>query len=179
MKKVLVLMSSARKGANTDLMADEFIRGAQEAGHEVEKIMVARLNIKGCIGCRMCRAKGNRCVQKDDMTDLYDKLLAADVIAFASPVYFYNVNAQMKLLMDRTFAIEPDWKDKKAYLITTGAAPIESYYENIKMSFRNYISCFPNMTEGGIILGGGTMEKQDIKQHTTALQQCYEQGKMV
>ena len=178
MKKVLVLMSSARK-ANTDLMADEFIRGAQEAGNEVEKIMVARLNIKGCVGCGMCHVKNNGCVQKDDMTELYDKLMAADVIAFASPVYFYNVNAQMKLLMDRTFAIEPVWKDKKVYLITTGAAPVESYYENIKLSFRNYIGCFANMTEGSIIIGGGTVDKQDIKKHETALQQCYEQGRLV
>ena len=174
-KKVLVLMSSARKGANTDQMVDEFIRGAQEAGHEVEKIMVARLNIKGCIGCRMCRTKGNRCVQKDDMADLYEKLLAADVVAFASPVYFYNVNAQMKLLMDRTFAIEPIFNNKKVYLITTGAAPVENYYENIKMSFHNYISCFQNMQEN-VIIGGGTMEKQDIQKNEAALKRCYEQG---
>ena len=111
-KKVLVLMSSARKGGNTDRLTDEFIRGAQDAGHDVEKVMVARLNIKGCLGCRACRVKNNECVQKDDMTALYEKLMAADAVVFASPVFFYNVNAQMKLLWDRTFAIEPLLKVK-------------------------------------------------------------------
>lgn len=176
-KKVLVLMSSARAHGNTHALTEEFVRGAQEAGHAVELLMVARMNVKGCLGCRACRMRNGQCVQHDDMDTLYAKLLEADVIAFASPVFFYNVNAQMKLLWDRTFAIEPMLQGKTFCLITTGAAPAGEYYENIIQSFRHYISCFAQSEEGAIVIAGGAADKGDVAKNTPALQRAYEQGK--
>ena len=162
MKKILVLSASARKGGNTDSLCDEFIRGAESMGHSVEKIYVAFMQVNGCIGCRACQSNGGHCVQKDDMALIYEKIKEADVIVFASPVYFYSFNSQLKAMMDRTFAIEKVISGKTVYLITTGAAPKKEYMSLIAEHFRKYISCFNNMTIGGILIGCGTTGKKDI-----------------
>lgn len=177
-KKVLVLSASARKGGNTDLLCGEFIRGAESAGHSVEKMYVAFMQVKGCIGCRACQGNGGQCVQKDDMAAIFEKMKEADVIVYASPVYFYSFNAQMKAVMDRTFAIERVIKDKAAYLITTGAAPERAYMSLIAEHFRKYIGCFNNISIGGIIIGCGTTEKKDIV-GSPVMQEAYEMGKNI
>lgn len=178
MKKILVLSSSARKGGNSDLLCDEFIRGAEEAGHSVEKPHVAFMSVKGCLGCGACQRNGGHCVQKDDMTEIYGKMLDADVIVFASPVYFYSFNAQMKALMDRTFAIERIITGKTAYLITTGAAPDPQYMSLISDHFRKYIGCFKGISVDGIIIGCGTTEKRDII-GSPAMQEAYKTGNSI
>lgn len=178
MKKVLILQSSARLKANTAKLAQEFARGAEEAGNQVETVNVARLNIHGCMGCGACR-KNNQCVQKDDMQELYTKIVEADVIALATPVYFYEMNAQMKLVIDRTFALHGALHDKTFYLITTGAAPVDSYYEWIITAYHKYLSCFENLTDGGVILGGGTAGPHDIDKQPEKLANAYEKGKAV
>lgn len=128
-KQVLVLVGSPRKKGNTDWLADEFIRGAQEAGHGVEKIYLKDQKINGCLGCGACQRNGGSCVQKDDMGDIYEKWLAADVVVLASPVYFYTWSAQMKTVLDRTFAMEQNVKGTDFYLISAGAAPHRGLHE--------------------------------------------------
>lgn len=177
-KKILVLSASARKGGNTDLLCDELIRGAESAGHSAEKVRVAFVQVKGCLGCRACQANGGQCVQRDDMTEIYEKIKAADAIVYASPVYFYSFNAQLKAVMDRTFAIEKVIRDKTVYLIATGAAPERKYMSLMAEQFRKYISCFSNMTIGGIIIGCGTTGKKDIMD-SAAMQEAYEMGKNI
>lgn len=174
-KEVLVLSASARKGGNTDLLCDEFIRGAEDAGHIAEKLHVGFMQIKGCIGCGACQRNGGKCIQRDDMAVVYEKLLSADVIVFSSPVYFYSFNAQLKAVMDRTFAIEQKLSDKMAYLITTGAAPHKEYMDVMMEQFRKYLGCFKNITEGGIIIGCGTTDKGSIKD-TPAMNEAYITG---
>ncbi len=111
MAQVLVLMSSSRKNGNTDRLANTFINGVEENGYSTEKVYVNYQNIKPCLGCNICQ-KTKECIQKDDMQDIYKKMLEAKVIVFASPVYFYTFNASMKLLIDRTFAIDKPIHDK-------------------------------------------------------------------
>ena len=96
-KKVLILAGSPRKGGNSDLLCDEFARGAEEAGHKVEKIYVQEQKIGFCRACYGCRGTGS-CVQRDDMAPLLDKMVEADVIVLATPVYFYSMDAQLKAL---------------------------------------------------------------------------------
>ena len=84
-KNVLVISASPRKGGNSDTLCDEFIRGAQESGNQAEKIFLASKNIKYCIGCGVCNTT-HRCVQKDDMAEILDKMVEADVIVLATPV---------------------------------------------------------------------------------------------
>ena len=89
MKKVLILSGSPRKGGNSDLLCDEFLRGAQESGNEVQKIFVRSKKIAPCNACYYCRDHGGKCALNDDMSEILDAMQAADVIVMASPVYFY------------------------------------------------------------------------------------------
>ena len=179
MAQVLVLMSSPRKNGNTDRLANAFIKGVEENGYSTEKIYVNYQNIKPCLGCNICQ-KTNQCVQKDDMQEIYEKMLEAKVIVFASPVYFYTFNASMKLLLDRTFAIEKTIHDKDFYLLSTGLAPDESYFRIIKETFQKYIDC---LRVGGnrfvdSILGFQTGDKDDIEK-TDSIEKAYNMAKEI
>lgn len=179
MAKVLALMSSARKKENTDCLVDQMLKGASEMGHECQKVCVSDLNIHPCIGCRSCNHNGN-CVFKDDMVSLYQQLLEADVIVLASPVYFYTWNSQMKSVLDRTFAIENILKNKDFYLITTGLAPEEKYFDIMIESFKKYVQCF---RAGGnqivdYVLGMKTGNKEDVEK-SEAMNQAYLMGKNI
>ena len=120
MKKVLILSGSPRKGGNSDTLCDEFMKGAIEAGNEVEKIFVAGKNIGYCKGCYACKDTGV-CVIKDDMAEVLQKMLDADVIVLSSPVYFYSISAQLKAVIDRTVARWLEFRDKEFYYIMTAA----------------------------------------------------------
>ena len=120
-KKVLILSGSPRKGGNSDLLCDEFARGAEKAGHLVEKIHVQDLKISGCLACYGCR-ETRVCVQKDDMAQVLEKMIAADVIVLATPVYFYSLDGQMKTMIDRTLPRYTEIRDKDFYFIATAAA---------------------------------------------------------
>ncbi len=177
-KNVLVLMGSPRKRGNTDRLADEFIRGAQEVGHQVEKIDLKDRKVNGCLGCGACQRNGGSCVQKDDMVEIYEKWLAADVVVLASPVYFYTWSAQMKAALDRTFAIEQAVKDTTFYLISAAAAPTEDYMGLMLESFRKYVLCFRagGNQEGGYVFGLGTNAPGDVA-GSDAMTKAYEMGR--
>ena len=119
-KKVLIVSSSPRKHGNSDLLCDEFARGAKDAGNEVEKVFLADKSINYCRGCGICNST-HKCVQKDDMAELNDKMVKADVIALASPVYFYTVDAQLKAFIDRCVPRYTEMSDKDFYYILTAA----------------------------------------------------------
>lgn len=116
---VLIINSSPRAKGNSDLLCNEFIRGAEEAGHQAEKISLREKEIHPCRACYACFKTG-ACVQKDDMSDILKKVEAADVLVFASPTYFLTMNGQMKVFIDRLL---PKWQGlggKDAYVIVTG-----------------------------------------------------------
>ena len=107
MKKVLIIESSPRKGGNSNLLCDEFARGATESGNAVKRIALRDKNIRFCKACYACFKTG-RCVQKDDMEEILNEFQAADVVVLASPVYFRAINGQMKTMIDRLL---PRWQD--------------------------------------------------------------------
>ena len=174
-KNLILIQAAGRRHGNTDLLADEFVHGAENAGVKVEKVYVADKNIRGCLGCMGCRRNSGVCVQKDDMQDIYPKLLNADIVVMSSPVYFYNVNAQLKAVMDRTFAIEPTWKGKEFWLVSTGMAPDVKWMETMIRNFKEYISCFEGSHFCGIVSGHGTGNKGDIC-GTDYMHRAYEAG---
>lgn len=177
-KKVLILMGSPRKGGNCDLLSDEFIRGAGEAGHDAEKIYITDKKIGGCLGCFACQRNGGLCVQKDDMSGLYEKAKTADIIVFASPVYFYTWTAQIKAFIDRTIALESELANKTFYLISAGQAPEEQYMTTMIRGFREYIGCFRagSNREGGCVIGYGAGKPGDVV-GTPAMEQAYLMGR--
>ena len=176
-KKVLILSGSPRKDGNSDILCNEFMRGAIESGTEVEKIRVAEKKIGFCTGCYACRNTGV-CAIKDDMAEVMQKLIDADVIVLASPVYFYSIDAQLKALIDRTVCRWTEVKDKEFYYIMTAAdSGIESM-ETTLACFRGYADCVEGAKEMGIIYGTGVYEKGEIKDKKAMLE-AYEMGKCV
>lgn len=176
-KRVLILSGSPRKGGNSDLLCDEFAKGAIEAGNEVEKIRVAEKNVGYCRACYACK-NGGVCAIKDDMAQILQKMIDADVIVLASPVYFYSIDAQLKAVIDRTVARWTEVKDKEFYYIMTAADNDTEAMQTTLACFREYADCVEGAKEMGVIYGVGVYEKGEIKS-SPCMQRAYETGKSV
>lgn len=176
-KKVLILSGSPRKNGNSDILCDEFMKGAVSAGNTVEKIRVAEKNISYCRACYAC-GKNGVCVIKDDMTDILQKMIDADVIVLASPVYFYSIDAQLKTVIDRTVARWLEVKNKEFYYIITAADEEISSTDTTLACFRGYADCVEGAKEMGVIYGTGAYEKGEIK-NSKCMKQAFEMGKNV
>lgn len=177
MKKVLILSGSPRKNGNSDILCDEFARGAAEAGHRVEKIRVAEKNIGYCRACYACRESGI-CAIKDDMAEVLQKMIDADVLVLASPVYFYSIDAQLKALIDRTVARWLEVRNKELYYIVTAADDGLASADTTLACFRGYAACIEGAREMGVICGMGAYEKGAV-QDKPAMTDAYEIGKNV
>lgn len=176
-KKVLILSGSPRKEGNSDILCNEFMRGATEAGNQVEKIRIAEKNIGFCRACYFCKDTGV-CAIKDDMAEVLQKMIEADVLVLASPVYFYSVDAQLKALIDRTVARWLEVRDKEFYYIVTSAEEDLSATQTTIDCFRGYADCVEGAKEMGVIRGVGVYEKGEIKDKK-AMIEAYEMGKKV
>ena len=176
-KKVLILSGSPRIGGNSDILCDEFKKGALESGNEVEKINVAKMNIDYCKGCYYCTKSGGVCAIKDDMAQILQKMIDADVIVLSSPVYFYSIDAQLKALIDRTVARWTEVKNKDFYYIATCADGIEGLNRTIEC-FRGYADCVQGARECGIVYGHSVYEKGEILDKP-AMKDAYEMGKSI
>lgn len=178
MKKVLILSGSPRKGGNSDILCDRFAKGAAEAGNAVEKIRVADKKIGYCHACYYCRDHAGACAIKDDMAEVLQKMIDADVIVLTSPVYFYSIDAQLKAVIDRTVARWLEVKSKEFYYIATCADSEKSATLTTLDCFRGYADCVQGAKEMGVIYGTGVYEKGKIE-GTPAYKQVYEMGKKV
>jgi multimeric flavodoxin WrbA len=113
-KRVLGIVGSPRKGGNTDILIDEILSGAQEAGAEVEKVTLSELEIGACKACYTCREAGE-CIQKDDMSGLLDKMRASAVWVIGTPVYWWGPSAQLKAFVDRWFSSAAGGREKETF----------------------------------------------------------------
>jgi multimeric flavodoxin WrbA len=162
-KKVIVLSSSPRRGGNSDLLCDQFVNGANEAGHHAEKIFIKDKKINYCTGCGTCLNGKKPCPQKDDMAGILDKMIAADVIVMATPVYFYTMCGQMKTFIDRCCSRYTEITGKEFYFIVTAADTGKPAMERTLEGFRAFMSCLDDVKEKGIIYGIGAWNVGDIK----------------
>lgn len=177
-KKVLIISASPRRHGNSDLLSDRFMQGAQEMGHQVEKVFLKDKKIAYCTGCGYC-FEHHVCSQHDDMTELLDSMLGADVIVFATPVYFYTMNAQMKCFIDRATPRYRDISNKEFYFIMTAADKEKANFQRTLEAFRGFTEdCLKGAKEAGVIYGGGTWHAGDVKT-TPAYDEAYEMGKRV
>ena len=177
-KKVLILSGSPRKGGNSDLLCDEFMRGVIESGNEVEKVEVANKKIVPCSGCYYCSNHSGQCVHKDDMAEILQKMIDADVLVLASPVYFYSIGAQLKAVIDRTVARWLEVKNKEFYYIVTMADEELPSAGTTLACFRGYADCVEGAVEKGVVIGNGVYESGAIK-NSAAMEQAYVMGKNV
>ena len=141
-KKVLIISSSPRKGGNSDLLCDEFMKGAIEAGNEVEKIFLKDKTVHPCTGCSVCSMYGKPCPQKDDAAEIVEKMIAADVIVMATPVYFYTMCGQMKIMIDRCCARYTEITNKDFYFIIAAAENDKAMMERTIDGFRGFLADF-------------------------------------
>ena len=174
-KTILILSGSPRKGGNSDLLCDEFMRGALESGNQVEKIRVAEKKIGYCSACYYCQKSGGVCAKKDDMTELLQKIIDADVIVLASPVYFYSIDAQLKTVIDRTVARWTEVKNKEFYYIVTCADEERASQERTIECFRGYADCVEGAVEKGIVCGTGVYKPGEIK-NSPVFAEAYRMG---
>lgn len=172
MKSVLVLSSSPRKNGNSDILCHQFMKGAQDAGHKTELISLYDKNTEFCRACYTCFETG-RCVIKDDMESILDKMQQADVIVVATPTYFYAMNGKLKTVIDRFL---PRWQDlggHDVYLIITGhdgKAGLKLVEEELTKIF----SGLGNQIKGCI--WGERVWQQGEVENTKAMQEVYQAG---
>jgi len=213
---LLAISSSPRKGGNTELLLIQLLRGVDEAlgvqnsvsgvsddhfsvgvpdnspnssGHSIENIRLAGLDINPCTHCDYCQRNGN-CIIKDDMQPLYPKLIAADWLVLASPIYFMAHCAQAKLLIDRCQAFwsckyilkqrlrSPDQPVRRGIFISVGATHGPKVFAGSKITMKWFFDAL-DMNYWENLLFEGFEEKGSIKQHPSALEQAYRLGKKI
>lgn len=177
MKKVLILSGSPRLNGNSDLLCNEFMKGAIEAGHDVEKIRVQEKQVGFCQACYACRKLG-KCIINDDMNDIMQKMIDCDVMVLASPVYFYSIDAQLKAVIDRSVSRWVEVKNKEMYYIMSAADEDIEAMDTTLACFRGYADCIEGAIEKGIIYGSGVYEAGEIKDSIN-MQKAYEMGKNI
>lgn len=179
MKRILVISTSARVKGNSDSLADAFIKGAVGAGHQVEKIALADKTIRNCTGCLACQ-QTHHCMIQDDMDEIILKMKQSNVIVFATPVYFYGMSGQMKVLLDRTNPLfEHDYQFQDIYLIASAAEENRKAMDGTIDGLLGWISCFSKTALKGLVYGTGLTSRDDILQHSSMLQEAMEMGSRI
>ena len=191
MKRILVVMGGGRPKGNTAQLAKAFIRGAEEAGHSVEKVSLLKIEVKGCLGCNACRY-GKPCVQKDGFNELVPKIKQADLIVFASPLYFWTISSKLKAFIERFYCIaeedpEPPYGRYEKYpvkdsaLLMTSADDFFWTFEQAVSFYQFTIVNYIGFHDRGMVLAGGCGDTNGQPQidKTEHLQEAYEFGKNI
>ena len=177
-KKVLIISSSPRKGGNSDTLADEFMKGAKESGNIVEKISLREKKINYCTGCGVCTS-GKSCPQKDDVPEILEKMVNADVIVLATPVYFYTMCGQLKTLIDRCCSRYTEMENKEFYFIVSAADTEKQSMNRIIEELKGFTICLNNAEEKGVIYGLGAWQIGDIKKNSKVMKEAFDMGKSI
>ena len=177
-KKVLIISASFRKGGNSEMLAKEFEKGALKSGNEVEIVSLRDNSIGFCRGCLACLKIG-KCVIGDDAVEIAEKIKNADVLVFATPVYYYSVSGQLKTMLDRANPLyDSDYRFTDVYLLATAAEDEKTTVEGAKKTVQGWIDCFGRARLSGVIFAGGVNDVGDIAGHKE-LTEAYEAGKNV
>ena len=175
-KNILIISSSPRKNSNSDAMAEAFAEGARTAGHNVEKITLRGKTINFCKGCLACQ-KTKRCVQHDDADEIAQKMLHADVLCFATPIYYYAVSGQLKTMLDRANPLYPtDYAFRDVYLLAASAEDDSAAMEGAVKELEGWVACFPKCRLAGVIRGTGVTGPGDIENRPDILKKSRELG---
>ena len=178
MKKVLVITTSLRKKSNSTALADAFAKGAEKSGNKVETISLINKNIAFCQGCLACQ-QTQKCVIRDDSNEIVEKMKNADVIAFATPIYYYEMSGQMKTLLDRANPLFPsDYKFRDIYFLASAAENEDDAMDKAVSGLGGWIDCFEKASLKGVVKAIGVTDEGDVF-GSTALDDAYETGKKI
>ena len=174
MSTVTVISSSPRRG-NSDILCDQFVKGAQEVGATVRRYNLGDYNIHFCRGCLACFSTA-RCVQQDDAETVIGAMADADIICLATPVYFYNMCAQLKVLIDRCCAHVSRLANKKFVLLMTCEDRDRDAFDEILTAFNGFFRCLEGAETIAVVRGYGVLRKNEILDRPTALEHAYQAG---
>lgn len=178
MKKVIVVSSSLRKESCSAILAKSFAEGALSMGHVVDFISIKDMNLKYCIGCLSCQSR-EKCVLNDEMNGLYDKFNQADVLVFATPVYYYSICGQLKTFLDRLNPLFPRKNNfKDVYLLATAADEDDGAMDGSVTAIQGWIDCFDGVSLKAVFRGTGINDSRDFY-NTTFIQQSFDLGKSI
>lgn len=191
MKNILVVAGGGRPTGNTAQLVDAFVKGAEEAGHSVERVSLLKTEVKGCLGCNACRY-GKPCVQKDGFNDLVPKIKRADLIVFASPLYFWTISSKLKAFIERFYCIAEEdpnppygryekYPIKDSALLMTSADDFFWTFNQAVAYYQFAVVNYIGFHDRGMVLAGGcgdTNGKPQIDK-TGHLQEAYEFGKNI
>ena len=191
MKKILIIQGGGRPNGNTDQLVKAFTKGAVDAGHEVEIISLIKNEVKGCLGCNACRY-GKPCVQKDGFNEIVPKIKAADLLVFASPLYFWTISSRIKAFIERFYCIAEEdndpplgryerYPEKDCALLMTAADNFFWTFEQAVSYYKFTLVNYIGFCDKGMLLAGGCGDTNgkpqiDKTEHLTA---AYEFGKNI
>jgi multimeric flavodoxin WrbA len=180
--KVLAVVGSPRKRGNTDVLVDAVIRGATDNGAEVERVFLAGLDIKPCDACDACRdqRQSGRCVVRDDMTSLYEKLFASDAWVLGTPIYWWGPSAQLKAFVDRWYAFSGD--DERQRVDGKRAALVAAFEDSDPATARHTVGMLQDtfdylrmdFVEQVLVTAGA---RGEVTKNQAALDRAYALGK--
>ena len=168
-KKILIISASPRKGGNSDILCDRFMQGAEEAGNTVEKVFLRDLKIGYCMACYGCRGT-KKCVQKDDMQEVYPLLDEAGMIVLASPVYYHSFSGQLQCAINRIYALDKPKRLKKAALILSSGS--DHVYSGAIFEYQNSFLLYLGLQDMGMFTAHGKENGSPEK-----LEELYQFGK--
>lgn len=180
-KRVLVISTSPREMGNSYGLAEAFAKGAKEAGNEVALISLSEKTLSFCKGCLACQVKKDgHCIQHDDLDVIVSNMAKAEVIAFATPIYFYSMCAQMKTLLDRSNPLYPiDYQFRDIYLLTSAADEEKSAMDGAIQGLQGWIDCFDKASLKGVVYGTALDTKKELLNHPELCKEAYDMGNQV
>lgn len=191
MKNIIVIQGGGRPKGNTAQLIEAFVKGAEEAGHNVEVISLIRNEVKGCLGCNACRY-GKPCVQKDSFNDIAPKIKDADLLVFASPLYFWTLSSRIKAFIERFYCIAQEdpnpplgryekYPVKDSALLVTAADNFFWTFEQVTSYYQFAVVNYIGFHDKGMLLAGGcgdTNGKPQIDK-TDHLREAHEFGRNI
>lgn len=191
MKKILIILGGGRPHGNTAQLAESFAKGAREAGHEVETISLLKHEVKGCLGCNACRYS-KPCIQKDSFNEIIPKIMEADLLVFASPLYFWTLSSRLKAFIERFYCIAEEdphpplgryekYPEKDCALLMTAADNFFWTFEQAVSYYRFTLVKYIGFHDKGMLLAGGCGSTNGLPNidKTDHLKRAYEFGKSV
>lgn len=174
-KNILIISTSLRNNSNSEALADAFMEGAKNAGHQVEKVSLKGKRLEFCKGCLACQKIGH-CVIQDAAGEIVKKMLHADVLVFATPIYYYEMSGQMKTLIDRANPLySADYAFRQVYLLATAAEDSIHAMDGALKGVQGFVDCYEKLSLAGTVFAGGVDAPGEIESHES-LKKAYQMG---